>query len=61
MFTTLWTNEKFYPIKALSMALLIMATLLIVYFFSSEGVVAGPRHPPPLVVASLDLSDPSCE
>jgi hypothetical protein len=50
-----------YPIKALSMAPLIMVTLPIVSSFSSGGAVAGPRCPPPLVVASLDSIDPSHE
>jgi hypothetical protein len=50
-----------YPIKVLDMLPLIMVTLPIVSSFSSGGVVAGPRRPPPLVVASLDSSDPSCE
>jgi hypothetical protein len=50
-----------YPIKALSMASLIMVTLPTVSCFFSRDVVAGPLHPPPLMVASLDSSDPFCE
>jgi hypothetical protein len=50
-----------YPIKVLSMAPLVMVTLPMLSSLSSGGVVAGPRHPPPLVVTSLDSIDPSRE
>jgi hypothetical protein len=43
-----------YPIKVLSIALLIMVTLLIVSSFNYGGTVAGPQRPLPLVVGSLD-------
>jgi hypothetical protein len=46
------------PIKVLGIAPLIMVTLRTVSSFSSGGVMAGPRRPPPLVVASFNKSDP---
>jgi hypothetical protein len=52
---------EFYPIKVLSIAPLIMVTLPTVSSFSFRDVVVGPRHPPTLVVASLDLIDLSRE
>jgi hypothetical protein len=42
-------------VKALSMSSLIMVILSKVSSFNSEGAVARPQCPPPLVVASLDL------
>jgi hypothetical protein len=50
-----------YPIKALSIAPLIMVTLPTVSSFSSGCVVVGPRRSPPLVVAYFESSDPPRE
>jgi hypothetical protein len=50
-----------YPIKVLGIAPLIIVMLPPVSSFSFGGVLARPRRPPPLVVASFESSDPPCE